>query len=319
MTMRAVLGIDAAWTATQPSGVALAARQKKEWVLIAAEPSYEHFFARTEKRPPRDRRPPGSLPSVPALLASCHRLCGCSVELIAIDMPLSRLPIDSRRFSDNAVSIAYGGRRCGTHTPSALRPGPISDDLRKSFDEAGYALRTEAISTPGLIEVFPHPALLELTRAKERLPYKAAKIKRYWPDVTPEERRRRLYRQWSDIVDLLNCEMCGVRDAFPPLGLNASGRELKAFEDRLDAVICAWVAICALKRQAKAFGDRESAIWVPVAARSRRRKRQNAQDHRRECFQDEVCASSPAQFTRKVANIVAVSSANATSAPAKSA
>lgn len=40
--------------------------------------------------------------------------------------------------------------------------------------------------------------------------------------------------------------------------------ELKAFEDMLDAVVCCWVAICALEGRAAAFGDHASAIWVPV-------------------------------------------------------
>ena len=37
---------------------------------------------------------------------------------------------------------------------------------------------------------------------------------------------------------------------------------MKAYEDTLDAVICAWVAGCALEGRAKAFGDENSAIWI---------------------------------------------------------
>ena len=58
-----VLGIDAAWTKHNPSGVALVAKdqaQPSTWRLIAAEPSYEHFLARAAGgTPPR-------LPAMPA-------------------------------------------------------------------------------------------------------------------------------------------------------------------------------------------------------------------------------------------------------------
>jgi predicted RNase H-like nuclease len=210
-----------------------------------------------------DIRPSGSLPVIAELLASCRAQWGLP-DLVAIDMPLSLSKIDGRRDCDNEVSRIYGARKCGTHTPSVLRPGRISDDLRKDFGAMGYRLQTEAISTPSLIEVYPHPALVELANAKERLPYKAGKVRTYWPQLGKEERRARLYRQWRDIVSLLDLEIKGVKDAFPILPLDAHGYELKAFEDRLDAVVCAWVAICALKGQARAFGDQESAIWIPL-------------------------------------------------------
>jgi hypothetical protein len=48
--------------------------------------------------------------------------------------------------------------------PSVLRPGRISDDLRTSFERAGYFLATTAVAVPrhALAEVYPHPALIEL-------------------------------------------------------------------------------------------------------------------------------------------------------------
>ena len=41
------------------------------------------------------------------------------------------------------------------------------------------------------------------------------------------------------------------------------GMELKAYEDALDAIVCASVAICALDGRAPPFGDEASAIWIP--------------------------------------------------------
>jgi predicted RNase H-like nuclease len=50
----------------------------------------------------------------------------------------------------------------------------------------------------------------------------------------------------------------------PPIEPKASAVELKAFEDMLDAIVCCWVAICALQGRAIPFGDDTSAIWIPT-------------------------------------------------------
>ena len=265
--MRAVLGIDAAWTLTHPSGVALVVERMNGWHLIATAASYQRFHALGDSRQPPEKCPSGSAPDAPALLASASLLCGRSVDLIAIDMPLAHMPIAGRRICDNAVSKAYGGRKCGTHTQSAVRPGPISDRLRESFEQSGYPLQTDRVACPGLIEVYPHPALVELAGASKRLPYKASKVRDYWRSCTPPERRVRLHRQWSEIVAMLEQEIAGVADALQELRLDASAMELKAYEDSLDAVICAFVAICALQGRATPFGDRNSAIWIPELRR----------------------------------------------------
>lgn len=149
--MRAVLGIDAAWTLTQPSGVALAAEEADGWHLVVAESSYQRFLARVDSGLAAEERPSGAAADVPGLLSAAMALSGGSVDVVAVDMPLTLSPIVGRRASDNAVSKAYGGRKCGTHSPSAQRPGYISDQLRELFYRAGYPLRTTSMATPGLI------------------------------------------------------------------------------------------------------------------------------------------------------------------------
>jgi predicted RNase H-like nuclease len=130
---------------------------------------------------------------------------------------------------------------------------------------AGYSLLTASKDKPpGLIEVYPHPALIELTGAEKRLPYKVGKIKAYWPSSTPQQRRDRLFREWSEIVTLLEREISGVEAALPLPPHEAKLAELKAYEDTLDAVICAWVAVCALEERAVPFGDQSAAIWIPI-------------------------------------------------------
>ncbi len=215
--MRAVLGIDAAWTATQPSGVALAVERATGWELRAVAPSYQRFHASADPALPSEIRPSGSVPVAFDLLSSAQALAGGPVDLVAFDMPLSRAPIKARRFCDNEVSRRYGANKCGTHSPSEKRPGLISDALRAGFEQAGYPLQTMTLATPGIIEVYPHPALVVLSGAKHRLPYKAGKTKSYWPTLDREERRAQLDRQWSEIIALLDREISGVSAALPLL------------------------------------------------------------------------------------------------------
>ena len=249
---RVVLGIDAAWTLHQPSGVAVAQERAGCWRLQVVAPSYESFVSSD------------AAPDAAALLEATRRRCGRAPDVVAIDMPLSRSPITARRVSDDAVSRAYGARHCSTHTPSVLRPGPISDRLTAGFAREGYGLATERLRTPALIEVYPHPALVELVQAERRLPYKTGKVHSYWPDLNPVGRREALAEVWATIVGRLDGEVEGVAAQLPPPDMTAPLRTLKAYEDMLDAVVCAWVGVCALEGRAQPFGDETSAIWIPV-------------------------------------------------------
>jgi predicted RNase H-like nuclease len=260
---RAVLGVDAAWTCTEPSGVALAMEEEAGWRLAAVEASYGHFVERANGGEPGEKKPVEQGPPVAALLEAARKICG-RVDLIAVDMPLSRRPIAKRRFCDDEVSRKYGAMGAGTHSPSAIRPGQISDLLRETFETLGYALCAKP-PAHGLIEVYPHPALIAFLGESRRLPYKAGKIRAYWPDLTSEERRLKLHSVWTRIVDALEQRILGVGKALPPLEANTVGWRLKAYEDKLDAVVCAAVAIACLDGEAIAYGDEDAAIWVPAA------------------------------------------------------
>lgn len=256
--MRAVLGIDAAWTAHNPSGVALAVEGADGWRMAAAASSYAAFGV-------------SESPAVAAeLVGVAEKAANCTLSLVTVDMPLSRLPITGRRISDKTISSVYGARKCATHSPSAARPGAISDRLRAEFEALGIPLLTQTVSSPGLAEVYPHPALVELANAAQRLPYKLSRTRLYWPEASKEERRLRLFSLWGKIVDMLEEQLSGVRQNLPPVRAESSIAALKAFEDTLDAIICCWVGICILDGRASAYGDENSAIWVPCGTKIRR-------------------------------------------------
>lgn len=249
MTDLAVLGIDAAWTPSNPSGVAVVSREGRQWRLNLVAGSYGAFLEATGESA--------------SLTAAAGRLAGAPPAVVAVDMPLSRAPITGRRAADDAVSRAYGTRKCATHTPSATRPGAVGRDLQARLMQDGYALSTIRVSPPCLIEVYPHPALLSLTGARERLPYKAGRTRSYWPGLPIAERRVRLLETWRVITRKLEERIAGVLLALPLPDASARGAALKAYEDQLDAVVCAWVGIEALEGRAQPYGDETAAIWIP--------------------------------------------------------
>ena len=179
-------------------------------------------------------------------------------------MPMALVAITSRRASDQAVSRQYGGRGSGTHTPSAVRPGLISDAVSAAFTSEGYPLLVDRVTCPGLMEVYPHPALIELSSAPRRLPYKIQKTGKYWPGLSVTQKRENLLAVWAEIVGALDARISGVAAMLPLPTIGASTATMKSFEDMLDAVVCAWVGMCALDGRATPFGDMESAIWIPT-------------------------------------------------------
>ncbi len=96
--------------------------------------------------------------------------------------------------------------------------------------------------------------------APNRLPYKASKVRNYWPDLTPDERRPQLYGVWHDSVETLESEMSRIDAVLPKLDIGCEPRCFEG-EDTPDAIVCTWVAICALQGC-----DKESALWVPTPA-----------------------------------------------------
>ena len=112
--------------------------------------------------------------------------------------------------------------------PGREAAGRLSDALREGFEDAGYPLLTKqtgAIKLPGVIEIYPHPALVELFDARKRLPYKVSKVQSYWPEAFPADRRTRLYGQWREIAARLEREIAGVEAVLPRLEATAKASE----------------------------------------------------------------------------------------------
>jgi predicted RNase H-like nuclease len=261
--MPLVMGLDAAWTVNGSSGVALVDTDHRLPRVVAVAPGYR-AFSQHRRGDPVDwiAKPAGGEPALKELLNTAEQLAGRPVDVIVVDMPLSHAPITGRRTADKAISQVFGGRGCSTHSPSGERPGRISDTLRASADRLGYPLITTSAepSSKTLIETYPHPAILHLTGATYRVPYKVQKIRKYWPDLPAAGRRAAVALHLSFVLSHLKAVLSAIDldiDATAPV------RRLKAVEDAIDALVCCWVGARWLDGAADAFGDASAAIWVP--------------------------------------------------------
>jgi predicted RNase H-like nuclease len=258
--MTAVLGIDAAWTAHRPSGYALIEEEGGRWRLKAAASDLRGFAAACGGTASADEG------TRLALRCAERMLRGRLPDVVAVDMPLSRWPITGRRASDLGVSRRFGAAKCATHSPSALRPGPMSEAMRVACEARGYELITAAGALPplALAEVYPHPALLRLMNVPERLCYKVNKTATYWPGVSVETRLTNVRETLRSIIERLETQIAGVEDwTREALRAGQGFAGLKGVEDMVDAVISAWVGKAIHEKAAEPIGDAHSAIWIP--------------------------------------------------------
>jgi predicted RNase H-like nuclease len=268
--MTSILALDPAWTATEPSGVALLTQVKDRWKCVALSPSYSQFVDLANGTPVDwSKAPKAGRPDVDALMGAARTLLdGESVDLVTIDMPVALTAIRKRREADSAVSQKFGSKGCSTHSPSEVRPGEIGRQLTERFNELGYrvaTIETPVGSTYVIAEVYPHPALLHLLDKDFRFKYKIGRASEYWPERTPAERRRRIVKNWRKILDQLATTISKIDLPLPDKTDldNFPSTSLKRFEDAIDALVCGWVGIKYLEGDCTAYGDESAAIWIP--------------------------------------------------------
>ena len=267
--MTSVLGIDAAWSDGNPSGVALIRTGLDGcWECVKLAPSYDSFIGIADGNEVKWDEPKiqGSRPHPKRLLRAAEQLLGGErVSVISVDMPLLSVPITGRRECDNAISREFGGRGCSTHSPTSDGLKRTSRQLRESLECLGYSLSVSRQGTCAdtVIEVYPHPALLFLLDRGYRVPYKANRTTKYWPGCTSRQRANRLIEEFRCIYGGLNAVIQGIPDFLPATLCGETFGSLKRYEDTLDALVCAWVGSRYIEGCAVPYGDNVAAIWVP--------------------------------------------------------
>lgn len=265
-----VLGIDAAWTYGEPSGVALVEETNaSKWKCLGVAPSYDAFTSLANGRLIEWHSTyfNGSTPDGDQVLQASVLLSGSEPDVITVDMPVSKVEITDRRPADNAISVAFGRYQAGTHSPSSQRPGVIGSQLSNSLAVRGFPLATTSTTTGSpsrLVEVYPHPSLIRLMDADRRLPYKQGNSTKYWPGTDVRTRIGKLLDIYRAILEGLARSISDINLRLPAPDDVPSLAHLKRYEDAIDALVCAWTGIEYLGGRAEPFGDINAAIWVPV-------------------------------------------------------
>ena len=245
------VGLDLAWSSRNPSGVVvLASGEEGVWIPT-------HWSA--------------GLKDDQELLGFIREAVGMEPALIAIDAPLIVLNETGTRPCDRELSQAYRKKEAGALPVSRIGLGGKvrGEALVAKLSELGFELRAHVEKEAfvrQVVEVFPHPAMVELFRLERTLKYKPRKGRAL------EFRLRELSRYVELLRSLKRWEPAlAARALLPEAPIHElRGKALKALEDLLDACFCAYIGLWLWHwgpAGYRLFGDeKEGFILVPVQA-----------------------------------------------------
>jgi predicted RNase H-like nuclease len=237
------VGIDLAWSYRNPSAV----------VVLEGE----RAVAWNEK-----------IGSDEEIIAFLREVLGEKPALVAVDAPLVVPNERGLRSCDRELGAAFRRYEAAPHPANRLRFGGRvrGEELVKKLEQDGFIhspLIEPLRETKQVVEVYPHPAAVTLFGLERTLKYKAR------PGRSLDFRKAELKR----FMSLLK----GLEKAFPALHAPAilnkdisplNGRELKAFEDLVDALFCAYIALYCWTwgpQRYRVFGSKaEGYIIVPT-------------------------------------------------------
>jgi predicted RNase H-like nuclease len=171
--------------------------------------------------------------------------------VVAVDAPLIIRNATGRRPCEAALGAVYARRQAGCHPANlSLYPDASSVALAQWLASRGYRHAPEAGETDmrTMLEVYPHAALVATFDLPVSLKYKRGGV----------AQKRAGLRELSMLLGRLQVGATPLQGA-PLLAALLSrdvetlrGQALKAHEDTLDAVVCAYVAACWARRDTAA-------------------------------------------------------------------
>lgn len=242
------IGIDLAWSEANPSaGAALKWDGRCAQVFLWAD----------------------SLGQNGEIVDFVERASGSGPALVAIDAPLIVPNETGTRPCDRELSRVYRRAHAQAYPANRRRLGPV---VRGEALVSELALRgfvhspkvEEKKPVRQVVEVFPHPAMVELFGLPHILQYKAR------PGRSLPFRWEEL-RRYQELLDSLKNREPAM-DASPILSQvdpwGKAGKALKALEDLLDAVFCAYIGLHLWywgEKGYRCFGDAQNGyILVPL-------------------------------------------------------
>lgn len=235
------VGIDLAWSGRNPSGLALP-RQDDEAVYEVSPAC----LLRTEEE----------------IISAIQQTDAGGTLVIAVDAPLIVPNAAGERPVERGMRRRFATFHAGCHPANRRLLGdpPRGERLYRLL---GKNLGVQLVAAPpageecrGAFEVYPHAAMVILFRLSRILEYKER------PQRDVEYRRQ----QTATYVRLLSSlrrpalQLPTWVDEVP-----TTSAALKRFEDRLDALFCAWLAAHAWMVGGEVLGDTTTgSIWLPM-------------------------------------------------------
>lgn len=218
------VGIDLAWSPRNGTGVAVAERRGRGWTLRDAV---------------------GSLGSNSEILAYLEERVGSAPAILSIDAPLV-VPHDrTARDGDRAIASAFGPMKAALYPATKNRLGSYGGrriwDLVRDLQGAGFRHDCEIVAgkeARQFFETYPHAATVALFHLARILNYKAKQGRSY------EERWRAFLQFHRHLRSLRSFDppLAGVDRFLETKVRGLRGQGLKAYEDRLDGILCAYIA-----------------------------------------------------------------------------
>lgn len=244
-----VVGVDLAWSPNNGSGVAIARYRDSGYVLESA------CTLKTDED------------ILDCILAAADG----GPAVVAIDAPLC-VPNDvGGRACEQALSSDFSTRHAGCHSSNrtlfARYGGVRGEHIVRQLAPFGFLLvdGSDLAALPRtVVEVYPHPALVNLFDLQFALKYKRKSRRSAEVRAAAWTRLKQELRKLAEATPSL----MGLDTLLDEEDSEQSGRASKEYEDRVDAIVCAYIAIHALhwgSRGCKVYGtvDRGS-ILVPI-------------------------------------------------------
>jgi predicted RNase H-like nuclease len=218
-TIMILAGIDLAWTENHPTGIAYG---KLEGNTVTVTGITHCLMTPTQ---------------------ICSDLIKEKVMGVAIDAPLIINNKTGMRECELSIGREFGSRKASC----------MPANLNKYPDHPGVELATQLVSegfshlkgtNKWQVECYPHPAIINIFGLPERLKYKKKK------GVKVADQQRGLHRLGSMLRSLASSPVLKLKipnfvqitDVTFDQEYNLSGRFLKAHEDKLDAIVCLYMA-----------------------------------------------------------------------------
>lgn len=164
--------------------------------------------------------------------------------VVAVDVPLVIKNRDGQRPCETVIGRRFGVAHASAHTSNLNRyPNPCSVKLARDLESRGFLHcpqpHVRTLSGKWFFEVYPHPAHVILFRRTRIIKYKKGCVALRRAGLT--EFRQSLLEHLSRAQPslLINSELqCFLNHSLDEM----RGAALKQYEDKLDAIFCAYLA-----------------------------------------------------------------------------